>query len=242
MKLHQVIALTNTKGKETVGEITKIHRQTQNQGLVSGMVRTYQPRDEDGEQYPSEEQRVGLQISDALASLQRLMTDKIDLSATKDHGNRLAKADVVIDGETILKDVPAITLLSLEKELVDLLTLCRKMCELSGDEQWALDEGTGLMVSRPQKTQKTKREQKVLELSPATKEHPANVQLVPEDRVVGDWTTIKKSGAISPLRKREIVERIVNLRDAVILARKSANEQEVTRSAFGNKIFSYILG
>src|ERR1700691_152297 len=73
---------------------------------LSGISRTYQPRDEEGDQLPPESTRVQVRTDDVLSGLAASLTRLFDVTLTKDHANCAARADVTVDGETLLAKVP----------------------------------------------------------------------------------------------------------------------------------------
>jgi hypothetical protein len=79
-------------------------------------------------------------------------------------------------------------------------------------------------------------------MSEATKEHPAQVQVYMEDVPVGDWTTVKFSGALPATRVREILGRVTALQEAVKFAREEANGAEVADQRAGEAVFRYLFG
>src|ERR1700754_1740526 len=99
--------------------MTEAHRSVQKQALLSGISRTYRPKDEEGEQLPPESTRVQVKAEEVIRQTVTILTRLFDVTATKDWANCEAKADVVVDGEALLKDVPVSYLLFLEKQLVD---------------------------------------------------------------------------------------------------------------------------
>jgi hypothetical protein len=82
---------------------------------------------------------------------------------------------------------------------------------------------------------------KPITLAEATKEHPAQTQLISEDMVVGYWETIKYSGAISSRVKKSILDKIEDFSSAVKCAREKANSTEAQEQFFGNNIFQFIF-
>ncbi|MEL6310420.1 MAG: hypothetical protein AAFQ52_19930, partial [Chloroflexota bacterium] len=75
----------------------------------------------------------------------------------------------------------------------------------------------------------------------ATKEHPAQVEVYYEDIVVGNWQTIKYSGALPASRVAVLKERVRALQEAVKFAREEANSAEVDEQTVGETIFNYIF-
>ena len=59
-KLNQIIAVSKGVKSETLRALTDAHRDVQKQPLLSGISRTYQPKDDEGERLPSESTKVQL--------------------------------------------------------------------------------------------------------------------------------------------------------------------------------------
>ena len=165
----------------------------------------------------------------------------MDVTATKDFANCDARGDVMVDGEVFLGQVPVPYLLFLEKELTSLHTFVTKMVELDPAERWSWDENAALFRSQPVQTHRTKKMQKPIVLYDATPEHAAQTQLITEDVVIGYWSTTKFSGAVPRPRKKQLLERIRILQDAVKFARVQANAIEVEEKKVGTKVLDFIF-
>lgn len=240
-KLNQVLAIEkNIKGR-VHGEITSLHQQSQKAQLFNGFTKQYQPKEDGAETFPAENMRVQLNAEDVLRRAQRQLTELIDVTATKDSANQRAAANLVIGGATLAQNVPATTLIFLEKTLTDLQTFVSKLPTLEPDQEWAQDQATGYWKTPPQSTTKTKKLQKAIVLYPATPEHPAQTQLITEDEIVGHWSTVRISGAVKPARKEEILERIETAIKAVKYAREQANNQDAPDVTIGATLLSYVL-
>jgi hypothetical protein len=241
-KLNQVLAIEKGTKSRIHGEITRMHHQLQKPSMLTGFSKTYQPKDEEGDVYSPERQRVQVSAPIMLRRAGRLLTELFDVTATKDWANTQAKADLVVDGEVLIEQVPATYLLFLEKQLGDMRTFVGKIPELDPSEEWAHDSAADLFKTEATRTTRTKKVQRPIVLYPATPEHPAQTQLISEDVVVGDWITVKHSGALPAPRKAELLERIERLIQATKFTREKANATEATRREVGERIFRYILG
>jgi hypothetical protein len=175
-----------------------------------------------------------------LASAAKLLTELFDVTATKDWANCRAVADVEIDGQVLIGGAPVPFLLFLEKQISDLHSLVDKLPTLDEAEDWAKHDGAGLFKTAPIATHRTKKVQKPIVLYDATKEHPAQTQLITEDVVVGYWDTVKHSGALPAPRKKELMSRIEKLSQAVKFAREKANAADAERVSVGKPIFDYL--
>ena len=166
--------------------------------------------------------------------------------AQKECTNQEARADVIIDEIPILKNVPATLLLALERELVKFREICNLIPTHQPGIVWVLDKDRGKDIYRANrdiKANRTEKTNKPVELSPATKEHKAQVQLVTDNVVIGTWTTTVWTGTISPARKYQILNNIEKVVLAVKKARTIANETEIIENCeVGKQIFDYILG
>jgi hypothetical protein len=149
-------------------------------------------------------------------------------------------ANVMVDGEILLPDVPVATLLFLEKKLDSILETLRKLPVLDASEAWEFDDGSNAYRTAPAQTVRTKKIPRNHVKAEATDKHPAQVEVWYEDTVVGYWSTVKFSGAIAATEKRELLAKASKLREAVKVAREEANGTEVMDQKYGEKVFSYL--
>jgi hypothetical protein len=241
LKLNQVIAIE--KGAKATGEasLTAAYHAAQKLGPWNGVTRVYQPKDEDGDTLPPESTRVQFKGQDLLNSVRLNLGRLMDVTATKDEGNTQARADVIVDGELILSQLPVPTLLYLEKKLGDLQnSLLRSLPVLDPADDWNLDENQGVYKSEPVQTVRTKKVPRAFEKAKATDKHPAQVEVFTEDIPVGTWTTTKLSGAFTETRKAELLEKVRRLIQAVKEARELANVTEVRDVRIGEAVFDYL--
>ena len=240
-KLNQIIAIEKDVKASSQSELTKNYQLLQKSGMLVGLSRTYQPKDEEGEELPPESTRVQLKAEEVLQRVTEVMTRYLDITATKEWANERAAADVVVDGTTILTQVPVTYLLFLEKRLVDLHTLVEHLPLLDAAEEWEFDSATDCYRTPPSKTIRTKKTPRNHVKAEATEHHPAQVEMYYEDVPVGTWTTVKFSGALPATRVNELRDRVEKLQAAVKQAREQANEIEVTDQKVGKPIFDYLF-
>jgi hypothetical protein len=241
-KLNQIIAITAGKKSQTQKTITEAHQNLQKTTLLEGISRTYKPKDDEGEQLPPEKKQVQFKVADAIRTVVAALTDLFDVVATQDRANCQAKANIVVDGTTVLKDVSVTTLLFLEKQLVDIHTFVEKLPTLDPGESWEYSPDVDYYASEPYQTTKTKKVLKNHVKAEATKEHPAQVDTYTEDVIVGHWTTIKFSGAMPARMKNEVLDRVRKLQEAVKCAREEANSMEVQPVKIGAAVLQYVFG
>lgn len=242
-KLNAILAVEKTAKSEGEKTLTKAYQDVQKDVLINGISRNYQPRDEEGDQLPSESTQVQKSAEAFLKDVADGMSRLFDVTLTKDSANREASADVKVDGKTILKDVPVTYLLFLEKKLIDIKTFITKIPILDPASKWTADENqeAGVYAADPVKTTRTKKIPRNHVLSEATDKHPAQVQVYQEDVIIGDWTTVKFSGALPAARKAALLDRVNRLSDAVKVAREEANSIEAKDREAADAVFGFLF-
>ena len=240
-KLNQIIAVEKGVKSKSYAELTEAHHAVQKAPLLSGIARTYQPKDEEGEQLPPESTRVQVRTEEVLRDIAATLTKLFDVTATKDATNCVAKANVVVEDQTLLTDVPVSYLLFLEKQLTDMQTFIRKLPVLDSAESWTFNDSADCWSTEPVRTIRTKKVPRNHVKAEATEKHPAQVEVYYEDVAIGYWTTVKFSGALPAKRVSEILERVEKLQQAVKFAREEANGSEAVDRKVGEKVFGYLF-
>lgn len=239
--LAQLLSVEGQTKSSSHEQLTAQYQLLQKESLLNGVARTYRPLEDDGERLPSEGNPVQVRVREVLQEIARVMTPLYNLTLQKDTSNQGAKADVEVDGVVLLKDVPATYLLWLEKQLTDLHTAIIKLPVLPQTDSWEPDPAQAAYKTLVVETSRTKKIPRPLELSPATKEHPAKVELVHEDKIVGYWSTVKYSGAVPRQTAQNLRDRIEKLQAAVKFAREKANTITVPKVESGSAIFGYLF-
>lgn len=241
-KLNQILAIEKGIKSDAYSAMSDLHKINQKADAFSGFSRTYQSLNDAGDKLPAESKKVQYIATDVMKQARKLHTALLNIIARKDWTNTEARADVVVDGVVILKDVPVPYLLFLEKQTSDLHDLVDKMPVLDTAEDWALNPNTGLSQAPDVKTHRTKKVERPIVLYDATVEHPAQTKVISEDVIEGYWTAIKVSGALQRPAKMEMLERIEKLQQAVKIAREAANMQDELQSPdVGTAIYDYVM-
>lgn len=167
-----------------------------------------------------------------------------DLKLQKETSNQEAKADLVIDGQTFISNLPVTFLLSMEEELKQFRKVCEEIPTLQAGIEWKIDELVGDDVYQTvypivkHKTEKTIQHKVLVQ---PTKEHPAQVREWSEDKPVGNYITHQWCGMISSAEKSALLGRIDKMIRAFKKARQRANTQEVSKREIAKVIFRFIL-
>lgn len=240
-KLNQVLAIEKSIKTRVYNQITEYHKATQKSDLLEGFQKTYQPLREDAVGQPPQSKNVQFNATEVFKDVQKSLSELFNVTASKDWSNCSAKADIAVDGKTLVTGAPATYLLFLDKQLTDLNTFVSKFSELDPSVDWQVDSAHGLWKSGVIETQRTEKVQEGITLAPPTKEHPAQTQLITKDVVVGKWVSTRFSGAMPKTRKVQLVERIQKLHSAVKEALEEANTATAVEQNTADSIFGYLF-
>lgn len=240
-KLNQVVAIEEGIKKKEFADLTKAHHLFQKTALFSGLIRTYSPRVDGDVVYPEEKTIVQQSAPVLLKKVIEHQSELFDIISTKDRGNCEARIDITVDDKIIAKDVPVTFLIFFEKKLVDLRTLVSKLPVLDPAKEWIHDKSRGMYSTVSEKKLKTKKVQKPVVKYEATKEHPAQTELVSLDEVEGTWNQTDLSTAYPASEIQSMLDRIDKLERAVKIAREQANSIEVDKRATGSELLGYLF-
>jgi len=182
-------------------------------------------------------------VPDRLKYTSKFLIKHFDAIAQKEFTNQQAKADLIIGGKTILKDVPATLLLTLETKLVSWRHIFVSIPTLGLGVQWIKDNAIGKGVYRVEEPRLTLKTEKIMDYNiivPATKEHPAEIREFSKDTPVGQYKEEVWCGMITSADKAELLNRIDKLIKAVKKARARANQEIVVPAEIGSKLWNFI--
>lgn len=168
-----------------------------------------------------------------------------DAVLQKEQTNQKAKADLVVNGVTLGKDLPATFLLGLETKLKSIRSAIESIPTLQPGISWESDDvsGTGVYKTKhPVTTYKTEKTIQHKVMYEATKEHPAQLQAWNEDVKIGRYETDNVSGMLTVSEKSMRLKRIDELIRCVKKARQAANNVDIEKASIGKNISNYIMG
>ena len=241
-QLHQLLAVESDlrqKAKKITEEtITTFNKRADH---FDGIVKQYVPYDEEADKIPPEIKQVVTTVDDKLFHTQKALIQAIDAQLSKEQTNASGTATAVLDVGGAEYTLSAQALLSLEKTLVVVRALYDNVPTLDPTKKWVTSEiEAGIYESNGHQAYRKEKRAKVIELAPATKEHPAQAELTHIDEQVGTMTTDYKTGRVTPRQKSEWLERIDELIGAVKKARSRANQAEVINIKIATDLFRYI--
>lgn len=237
--LNQIVAARSDRTKSLLAKLIALRKALQAAPTFTGQIRRYLPAVDGGIVYPQEDKVITASAKTLLAEVQDAFVNLTDLNVTNEVGNTVAMADLSVGGRTF--NLPVTALMTVEKYLKELRDVMDEVPTLARDQSWESEDGE-LYRATTQRSIRTKKDQVVKELSPATDKHPAQVQLIPMDVLEGYWDTTPQSKAIKPAVKQAYLTRIDELIIQCKQAREKANMVEVENIHIGQALFSHIVG
>jgi hypothetical protein len=216
----------------------------------TGMRRTYRPfsvdeasGEEGGERLEAETQ-LAKTVPEQLDLCLREVVKALDAGMQVDEANTRAKADIVVDGQVLLADVPATFLLQLERRLKEVQIVIKEIPCFDPVRIWSVDPAADkkhVLRAEPVVTIRKKRVRKYNVMVEATKEHPAQVDIVEVEEPTGEIRSYDWTGMISTGKKEALLEQLERLLAAVKQARSRANTVEVDQGRKVGKVLMDFL-
>ncbi len=246
-KLHELLAVgTNldNQSKKTVADLKNTFDKKRH--LFEQKLVTFKSNEEGVAPVTEAQSDIQTTVHKELEWIEDILVRSIDVGHQVDVANLSAKADIVTENdEVIAKGVPATSLLQLEKELKEFHTLLNSIPTLDPAKGFQQDPSRdkGIYKARDVQKARTKKTAKPIVLYPATKEHPAQTQLLQEDVPVGTILEQEWSALLTPALKGDLIDRVEVLTRAVKKARARANEidVEVAGNKIGRVLLDYVL-
>lgn len=191
----------------------------------------------------SEKKELVTTVKQTLGYLLSFWIKSEDLQATKNVTNQNAVADVEINGQVLLTNLPVDELMGLEARLVELRKVLEKMPTLDASRSWtpSLVSDGAWEATTVDVTVKTEKVVTPVVLYEATKEHPAQVKEVSKDEVVGTFNMKYFSGAATSLEKAQCLERLDVLLVEIKRARMRANTVALQNATVGKSVVDFIM-
>lgn len=171
----------------------------------------------------------------------------LDVIFRKEKTNQLAKANVEIDGRTIMTDVPVLFLLTMESKLEQLRPLINEIPTLPPGVNWIEAKDKGSFVWKIQNAITTIMSVKSFEhkhLKQSSDKHPDVFEKFEISKNIGTYSEMKYSGAVTSADKAALIERLDKLVMAIKMARENANTVEADNSnaTASRALLGYLFG
>jgi hypothetical protein len=237
-KLHELIAVEPDLKDRAIKSAAQVGQAFQNTGKFLGQTRKYTPANDGGQQLPFENKEVETSVAIQLARLRKDFGAWVDAAVQKEVTNTTATSKVVIGGTEYT--LPATALLNLENKLSQLRGVYAAIPTNDTSERWHWDEAERQWVSDPVETIRTSKKAERFVKYDATKEHPAQVDIIQVDVRDGTWATNKRSGMMAPAKKQEYLDRLDDLLLTVKKARQRANDVDADTMKISEALFKHI--
>jgi hypothetical protein len=250
VRIHQLLAIMGGVNAETDTAFGRLAAVVGKPELFKGMLKESRPASDSADPNqpkrrvtPPQSKKVACTAAQVLDDASKLYSAKWDVALTLDTAQGAAKAPVVVDGVTVLEDVPVRHLVYLEGELTRLHALVQEIPVLDGVQDWT-NQNTEPGQWRTVHPEEGDLKEKVYfnwHRQNGTATIQEQVDVITRDEIVEYNTTVRYSGAMEAKRKAELLDRLSKLRTAVKMAREEANSATVTQMAEGARVFEWLL-
>ena len=183
-------------------------------------------------------------VPESLNYMACVLGDYWDVMYQKEATNQVAKSDIVLDGQVLLKDVPVTFLLCMENRMKDIRPVLEAIPTLSPGVDWKLDSAYGNYIYKAPVTNdvKTKEDIDYRIVVQPTDKHPAQVVQTKQQFNIGQYARTEWSGLISSAEKAVLLDRFDKLARAIKEARQRANDVEAVTTKVADKMLTALLG
>lgn len=243
-KLHELLAVhDNLKGQSTKVTKDTMGSFSSKRHLFEAKVKLVRSLKDNEPDVTESQSSIETTVAKEVMFVVKHLTSLINVSSQIDAANTGARADILNeDGSVFMKDVPAGTLLNLEKhripELRDFIHSIPTLDSAKGFTP-ATDMGPGYYKAREVIKDREKKSRETVVLYPHSDKHPAQVQLVETQVKVGTILEQEWSALLTPAQKADLLENVEELYRMVAKARSKANDHAVDTSE--NKIGKALL-
>lgn len=248
-KLHEILAVEKSRTNQASILMEDATKKFGKSEYFSGHIKTLKmiadsPENEAIERSSHDEKQLPTTAYETLEYVFKHWNNAEDVIYQKNRTNQLAKANIEFRGQVIAEDVPVDELMGLEHRLVDIRKMLVHVPTLSASVKWEPDNSGrdgAWRATQPEVTTKTEKVSSAVVLYEATDKHPAQIEKVTKDIVVGTFTREVISGAATSLQKAESIKVVDDLIAAVKQARMRANTTEVVNGNIGQVITDLIF-
>lgn len=241
-KLHELLAVEqDRKNRATAALGEALQAFTKRDAIFDGMLKRYVPTEEDSETIPDETKEMVSTLKDKLTQTLEVFGTGVDAHLSKEETNasNTAKAELLI-GEQSFGILSATSLLALEGHLGKLREVYAALPTLDITKKWNFDAQRSIYRTDEEVKFRSVKRPKVIVKYEATKEHPAQTELLYLDFQVGKYETTYYSGKITAAQKATLLRRIDQLIEGVKTARAKANNVDVQNVKLSQRLFEFI--
>lgn len=243
--LHSLLAVENdlkNVASKVLGET--VNTFTKKDDHFDGLRKEYVAfKEEDSFTNNTEKKEIVTTVKEKLEYTINPIVKALNATLSKEETNSSGKAVAELKvGSEVFGTFSATTLLALEKELVKVRDMYKRIPTLDPVKVWDRDEMVEGVVfkTKPVSTFRTQKVEDFITVYEATEHHPAQIEKVTKDTTIGKYETVYMSGKITPLVKSKMLSRIDELISATKRARSEANSVEVVKVILAKSVFDFI--
>lgn len=249
-KLHALLAVEKTKASALGRLLDDTRVKFSKPDYFKGHIKTLKmlednPANQALEESSREHKALPTTVDETLDYMLKYWADHEDVLFQKNKTNQLAKADLMLRGNILVKDVPVDELLGLESRLESLRGLMHTMPTLDAAGTWVIDSSLGRRGVHSAKDDniviKTEKKMTAVVLYEATDHHPAQIEKIQQDVPVGKFIWRSYSGAATSLQKAEVLSLLDDLISEAKQARMRANNTDIVTEKIGATITNLIM-
>jgi len=243
-KLHETLAVESTLAKAAEKLMKETTKSLTKDNLFLGQDKKLTMFDEKLEHFNTNEHiELDTTVDENIDYTLGAVAKYYDAVLQKDATNQNAVADLIVDGTTIAKGLPATFLLGLETKLGEVRKMYDGIPTLAPGLKWELDmeaQKAGVYTADLPNVFKTENVMDYQVVVEPTQYHPAEIRERSKVENIGLYETSRVCGMLTPFEKATRIKRIDTLILAVKKARQRANSTEVVSMTIGDSLFAYI--
>ena len=248
-KLHELLAVDKTRSTAASKLLDETLNKFKKEQFFSGHIKTLRmladsPENAAIEAASRDEKSLPTTVVETLSYALDFWAKAEDVTYAKNMTNQYANADLLFRGNVLVEHVPVDELLGLETRLETLRRVLDAIPTLDASKEWAA-ASTGregeYVATLNEVTSKTEKVMTAVVLYDATDKHPAQIEKVSADKVVGTFSRKLISGAATTKQKADAIAIVDELLVEAKQARQRANSVDATTDKIGKTITDLIL-
>lgn len=248
-KLHELLSVEKTRTQAANKLLEETSHKFKKDQYFSGHIKTLKmlvdsPENTAIEDAARDEKELPTTVPETLEYLFDFWNKAEDVTFAKNLTNQKANADLLYQGSVLVANVPVDELLGLEVRLETLRRALDQIPTLDASKEWARSSsgrrGEYVAVT-DEVTSKTEKTMTPVVLYEATDKHPAQIERVTVDKVVGSFKRRSISGAATSKQKADLIAILDELLVEAKQARQRANSVEAANDRIGSKITNLLL-
>ena len=247
MKLAALVGHVKSSAEATNRVTSDLYKLLDKPDKFSGLSRTYEPTQEEGERLPAETKAVEATVDLVLAKVVAAYREHTRLMITRDIANQGTTAALRVDGRDLTPPLPSTSIIAIEKILRDMLAVAKRIPTRDPQKSFTSSqliaisgEAVEVGLTEPILSDKMVTREEPTVIVPATDKHPAQTAIRKVQEKVGVWTTRHLTGAWTEPQKALLIKRLETLVDACTTALTECNQVQIDKVYDLDELFKFI--